>query len=69
MKEAIPEEDIWPNLENLIFEHPPRLHVTHLILILGLFWLFNSLVLVSNSVMRVGSDTFGDPIYQKGLQN
>ena len=21
------------------------------------------------SVMRVGSDTFGDPIYQKGLQN
>ena len=22
-----------------------------------------------NSVMRVGSDTFGDPIFQKGLQN
>ena len=21
------------------------------------------------SVMRVGSDTFGDPIFQKGLQN
>ena len=30
-------------------------------------------VLFSNSlhtsVMRVGSDTFGDPIFQKGLQN
>ena len=22
-----------------------------------------------SSVMRVGSDTFGDPIFQKGLQN
>jgi oligoendopeptidase F len=22
-----------------------------------------------NTVMRVGSDTFGDPIFQKGLQN
>ena len=22
-----------------------------------------------NSVMRVGSDTFGDPIFEKGLQN
>ena len=25
--------------------------------------------ILSNSVMRVGSDTFGDPIFQKGLQN
>ena len=25
--------------------------------------------LLSVSVMRVGSDTFGDPIFQKGLQN
>ena len=24
---------------------------------------------VKSSVMRVGSDTFGDPIFQKGLQN
>ena len=24
---------------------------------------------MSGSVMRVGSDTFGDPIFQKGLQN
>ena len=24
---------------------------------------------IHNSVMRVGSDTFGDPIFQKGLQN
>ena len=24
---------------------------------------------IQNSVMRVGSDTFGDPIFQKGLQN
>ena len=24
---------------------------------------------VNNSVMRVGSDTFGDPIFQNGLQN
>ena len=24
---------------------------------------------VWSSVMRVGSDTFGDPIFQKGLQN
>ena len=26
-------------------------------------------VWISISVMRVGSDTFGDPIFQKGLQN
>ena len=26
-------------------------------------------VSVLTSVMRVGSDTFGDPIFQKGLQN
>jgi len=25
--------------------------------------------LYTDSVMRVGSDTFGDPIFQKGLQN
>ena len=31
------------------------------------FWNFNAMV--QNSVMRVGSDTFGDPIFQKGLQN
>ena len=24
---------------------------------------------ISDSVMRVGSDTFGDPIFQKSLQN
>ena len=28
----------------------------------------NTLSLLT-SVMRVGSDTFGDPIFQKGLQN
>ena len=26
-------------------------------------------ILVDSSVMRVRSDTFGDPIFQKGLQN
>ena len=25
--------------------------------------------IVGSSVMRVGSDTFGDPIFEKGLQN
>ena len=28
----------------------------------------NSFIIL-NRVMRVGSDTFGDPIFQKGLQN
>ena len=31
-------------------------------------WKFNTLWLWS-SVMRVGTDTFGDPIFQNGLQN
>ena len=33
------------------------------------FFLFSTPFTVYNSVMRLGSDTFGNPIFQKGLQN
>ena len=31
--------------------------------------LFQTITIVAESVMKVGSDTFGDPIFQMGLQN
>ena len=33
------------------------------------FTLIIQMYSVDSSVMRVGSDTFGEPIFQKGLQN
>ena len=35
----------------------------------GRMWLYLFIKAITHSVMRVGSDTFGDPIFQKGLQN
>ena len=65
------QELVTPLLSLKVFRlsYVSVLHTTYTLPIAKILSVKNVGAWVSISVKRVGSDTFGDPIFQKGLQN
>ena len=61
----------WPDLveKGLVLVNPKKLEIFWLDFVGKTLVLVNTDASTKSSVMRVGSDTFGDPIFQNGLQN